>query len=421
MLSGQHRDEVKILHILDHSLPLHSGYAFRSHNIFRCQQGVGFEPVVVTSPKHEASLKRPQPHKDVIDGVRYYRTGAVNGRRRSFLGEGGLILKLYKTIRKTALKERPHIIHAHSPVLNAIPAIRVARELGIPVAYEIRAFWEDAASDHGTYTQGSLKYTLVRKTETLVCRNADAIVTICDGLKCDLLKRGAFAAKITVVPNAVDPEEFSHPQLDRSLVTQWGLDGALVVGFLGSFYHYEGLDLLLHAVSRLAPKIPRLKVLLVGGGPMEQTLRSQARQLGIEDKVIFAGRLSHDQIPGAYSLVDVLAYPRKSMRLTELVTPLKPLEAMIMGIAQIASDVGGHRELIQDRETGLFFRAGDISALADSLSKLFGDPDLRLHLGENGRNWVLSQRTWSQNAQIYSALYGNLLQKRRNMKGLSAE
>ena len=138
---------MKILHILDHSLPLHSGYTFRSQNIFKAQQQMGYTPVILTSPKHEESLKKNTPEKEQINGFTYYRTGPTARSPLPVVSELALMRALYQRIIQVADREHPDIIHAHSPVLNAIPAIRAARKRNIPAVYEIRAFWEDAAVD----------------------------------------------------------------------------------------------------------------------------------------------------------------------------------------------------------------------------------------------------------------------------------
>ncbi len=147
-----------------------------------------------------------------------------------------------------------------------------------------------------------------------------------------------------------------------------------MVGFIGSFYAYEGLDLLLDALPLMLKRQPEVRLLLVGGGPQDEALKLRAQSLGIADKVIFTGRVPHQQVQGYYDMIDVLAYPRHTMRLTELVTPLKPLEAMAQGRVLVASDVGGHRELIRHRETGWLFRAGSVGALAEAVLELLDKP-----------------------------------------------
>jgi glycosyltransferase involved in cell wall biosynthesis len=237
--------------------------------------------------------------------------------------------------------------------------VRVGRRLGIPVVYEVRAFWEDAAVDHGTSREGGPRYRATRAMETYVFRHADAVTTICEGLRGDIIGRGIPAARVTVIPNAVDIEQFRQGgEPDPELRTRLGLDDARVIGFIGSFYAYEGLSLLLDALPRILEKAPDARVLLVGGGFQDAALRQQAQKLGIADKVVFTGRVPHAEVTRYYDLVDLLVYPRLSMRLTDLVTPLKPLEAMAQGRLLLASDVGGHRELIEDAHTsGACFRA----------------------------------------------------------------
>jgi PEP-CTERM/exosortase A-associated glycosyltransferase len=396
---------MKILHILDHSLPLHSGYTFRSQSIFRAQRTRGWHPVVLTSPKHEQSWKGHWQEKEEIDGFSYYRTGASRTSRLPGLGEFGLMRNLARRIRNIAALEKPNLIHAHSPVLNGLPAIRAGLSLRLPVVYEIRAFWEDAAVDLGTYTQDSWKYRLTRALETWVCRRAGHVAVLCQGLKQDLMARGIPAEKLTPVFNGINPEDFKPTSPDAEFQQAWGLAGKKVIGFIGSFYHYEGLDLLLSAFSKLAANMPNVVLLLVGGGQQQDNLGKQIQKLGLQDRVILPGRIPHERIPGVYALVDVLAYPRLKMRLTDLVTPLKPLEAMAMGKALVASDVGGHLELIRDGQTGLLFPAGDVAALTRSLSTALLDDNLRRHLENNGPAWVREHHTWERTTRVYEEIY----------------
>lgn len=402
---------MKILHILDHSLPLHSGYTFRSRNIFRAQLKRGLQPVILTSPKHEESWKGPCERLEEIDGFRYYRTGAVSPSAFPFKNELKLMISLGRRIREVIEMEKPDLLHAHSPVLNAIPALWAGHKLGIPTVYEIRAFWEDAAVDHGTYTEGSWKYRLTRYIETWVCRKADQVGVLCQGLKNDLIKREIPSEKLTVVYNGIDADAFRVCEPDGEYQNAWELNGKKVIGFIGSFYRYEGLDLLVKAFARLAVGRPDVRLLLVGGGEMGAELKAQITQLNIREKVVMPGRIPHDRIPGVYSLVDILAYPRYSMRLTDLVTPLKPLEAMAMGKALVASDVGGHKELIRHSETGILFPAGDASALTESLKKLLDDQVFCQNLGENGAAWVRQEHTWEKTTAVYPDIYAKAMVK----------
>jgi PEP-CTERM/exosortase A-associated glycosyltransferase len=297
-------------------------------------------------------------------------------------------------------------------VLNAIPALRVGRKLGIPVFYEVRAFWEDAAVDHGTTTEGSLRYRLTRRLETHALQRADHVFTICEGLRSDIVARGIPADKVTVIPNAVDIEGFElGGQPDPALKARLGLDGATVVGFIGSFYAYEGLDLLLAAMPALLQQRPDLRVLLVGGGPQDAALKAQAAALGIADKVVFTGRVPHAEVNRYYDLVDLLAYPRHSMRLTELVTPLKPLEAMAQGRLFVASDVGGHQELVRDGQTGFLFKAGSAEALAAAVLQTLARQAEWPRIRQQARAFVEGERNWRNSVARYPAAYRSVLRE----------
>jgi PEP-CTERM/exosortase A-associated glycosyltransferase len=321
------------------------------------------------------------------------------------VGEARLIAALARRAEEVAKKERPEILHAHSPVLTALAAIRVGRKLDLPIVYEIRAFWEDAAVDHGTYREGSWKYRLTRAIETWACRRVDRVTVLCRGLLDDLAARGIAHDRMTVVGNAIDLEDFRDAAPDEEYRKAWKLDGKRVVGFIGSFYRYEGLDLLVEAMARIAAKRADVVLLLVGGGEMEEHLQSEVRRLGLLDRVVFPGRIPHERVPGVYSLIDVLAYPRYSMRLTDLVTPLKPLEAMAMGKALVASDVGGHRELIEDGRTGILFKPGDAAALESALLRVLETPTLRRDLERAERAWVAAERTWDRMGSVYETVY----------------
>lgn len=406
----------RILHILDHSIPLHSGYTFRTLSILREQRKLGWETFHLTSPKHVNC----QVAEEEVDGWHFYRTEAATGTFASkpVLGEIKLMKQLETRLLEIAQSVKPDILHAHSPVLNAIPALRVGQRLGLPVVYEIRAFWEDAAVDHGTTTEGSLRYRMTRNLETWALRRVDHVTTICEGLRADIVARGIPAEKVTVIPNAVDIESFDPGgQQDESLKEKLGLSSCTLIGFIGSFYAYEGLDLLLDAFPKILSQLPDIRLLLVGGGPQEAALKEQAERLGIADKIVFTGRVPHQEVQRYYDLIDVLAYPRHSMRLTELVTPLKPLEAMAQGRLLVASDVGGHRELIRDGETGMLFRAGNANSLAETILKLLAKRDYWPELRHAGRAYVEGERNWARSVANYQEMYDRLVRQAEARKG----
>ena len=399
---------VRILHILDHSIPLHSGYVFRTLAILREQRALGWETFHVTSPKHGPSPAA----EEHVDGWHFYRTRTRTGALGKLRAVNELLLMRNTALRleELARRLRPDILHAHSPVLNALPAMHVGRRLGIPVVYEVRASWEDAAVDHGTATPGGLRYRLSRAMETWALRHADAVTTICEGLRAEIVARGISPERVNVIPNAVDTASFTvGGRPDAELQRRLGLEDAWVLGFVGSFYAYEGLALLLRAFPLILAQVPHARVLLVGGGPQDADLKALARELGIADRVVFAGRVPHADVQRYYDLIDVLVYPRLSMRLTELVTPLKPLEAMAQGRLLVASDVGGHRELIRTGATGVLFKAGDPNALATAVLDLLHRPQTWPVLRAAARHYVEHERNWKKSVGLYRPIYASVL------------
>ena len=407
---------MRVLHVLDHSLPLHSGYAFRTASILREQRALGWETLQLTTPRHG-----PSAHDvETIDGLRFHRTAPARG----LVAAAGPLIYLWemaataRRIEELADSFRPDVLHAHSPVLNALPVLKVGRRRGIPVVYEVRSLWEDAAVNRGTAGEGGLRYRAARALETFALRHVDHVTTICQGLQAEIAERGVPPERITVIPNAVDIAKFPFGSgADGALRATLQLDGKTVIGFAGSFSVYEGLDLLLEAAAMLVPQRQDLRVLLVGGGPHEEALRARAAQLGLVDRVLFTGRVPHGQVQQYYDLIDVLAYPRRRTRLTDIVTPLKPLEAMAQGRMLVASDVGGHRELIRDGETGFLFPAGDARALALALDSILNRRELWGRVRGQARRFVESERTWRDSVARYANVYGRLSVQRLGSSG----
>lgn len=399
----------RILHVLDHSLPLHSGYTFRTRAILKAQESHGLEVRGITGQRHNVEAEVSGPREEA-DGLIFHRTCGLPSGPPPFR-EMGEIEALTDAIVKLAEEWRPDIIHAHSPALCGAAAERAARILGVPFVYEIRAFWEDAAVGNLSGKQGNLKYRLTRALETRVARAADALFTICHGLRDDLAARGIPPERINVMPNGVDLALFGDPPpRDDALADELGLArGAPVIGYIGSFYAYEGVDDLIAAMPILRRSHPDARLLLVGAGPMDENWRAAAAALPEPDAVIFTGRVPHTAVERYYSLVDVLAYPRKGQRLTDLVTPLKPLEAMAQRRLVAASSVGGHRELITDGQTGTLFAPDDPAACAAALASLLerrADWDA---IRDRGVAHVRTRHDWAANARNYLSVYHLLL------------
>jgi len=396
---------MKVLHVLHHSLSiLVDGYAVRSQNILESLQQHGLDVVAVTAPDSKIGLP------DQEGQIRHWRCASftspvplIRVRRR--------YSSLVKTLRQVVEIEQPDVIHAHSPFYNGCAALKVARERHIPCIYEMRAVWEDAAVDRRTISTRSLRYRFARAAESYVFKEADAIITICGGLRADLVSRGIPADKITIVPNAVPRETVRRVPPDERLKHQFGWPDGPVFGFIGSLFHYEGVDRILDAVPAVVDRIPTARFLVVGGGECETHVRQRVASQ-TNNAIVHQPRVNHVQVSQYYSIIDCLVYPRRKVRLTELVTPIKPLEAMAMAKAVIASDIGGHRELIEHRNTGWLFDGGTGSSeLSDAMLTLAQSDTLIPQLGASGQAYVSSERTWDRVSLRYVDVYEKLLRK----------
>ncbi len=395
----------RILHVLDHSLPLHSGYTFRTRAILKAQEVLGWQVRGITGLRHAAA----GPYVEQAEGLTFHRTRGTAAGPPGWR-EWREVALLADAICAVARDWRPDILHAHSPALDGMAAIRAGKRLGIPVVYEIRAFWEDAAVGNGTGREGSLKYRLTRSLEDEVVREAGQVVTICRGLRDDLVARGFAPGKISLMPNGVDLGLFGTPAVrDPALAEELGLGDGPVIGFIGSFYDYEGLDDLVAAMPILLHSQPDARLLLVGGGPVADAVQAQAQASSAAHAIRFVGRVPHSEVERYYALADVMAYPRKKSRLTDLVTPLKPLEAMAQGKLVAASDVGGHRELIEHGITGTLFAPDDPAACAAGLAALLDRRGEWDAMRQAARRHVEQSHDWARNVQRYQDVYQSLL------------
>lgn len=405
---------MRILHILDHSPPVQSGYVYRTLAILREQVAAGWQVLSLTTPKQpNASGTR-----EVVEGWEFIRTP---GPRTSqwlpqVAAEYAMVRATIGRVEEIAREWRPDVLHAHSPVPNAWAALSVGRRLGLPVVYEVRALWEDAAASHGTMLPGSVRYRIARHLDTRAAKRADAVVTICRGLYDDLSHRGVCPEQMFIVPNAADVGGLL-PDTPTSRGNNPDAPGP-VIGFIGSFYSYEGLDLLVEAARELVRRRPELRFLLVGGGPEEARLRELCRASGLDDCMSFPGWVPHDRIDDWYRQIDILVYPRKRNRLTELVTPLKPLEAMAKGKVILASDVGGHRELIEEGRNGFLFRSGDAGHLLQRLIALLDAPAMWPRAGARARRFVEEQRSWKATAATYGEVYDRARSRAQRERGV---
>jgi glycogen(starch) synthase len=395
---------LKILHVLNHSYPYADGYAIRSFNIINAQRRYGMDPIVLTSSKHEPAFTENPEH---FEGTTYYRT--LPQQPGLFPANLRVITELFRQITAIYQQQRFDLIHAHSPSLCGLAAMLFSLKTRIPFVYEVRAFWEDAAVDAGKYATGSLKYRMERSLETLVLWRAYAVTTIASYLKRDIEQRRGQRANVFLIPNGVDAERFQSIPPDEQLRQELGIaPHEPVIGFIGSFYRFEGLNVLLQALAILKTQGIKYKALLVGGGEMDAEWRQLAVDLQLTD-VRFTGRVPHADVLRYYAIMNLCVYPRLKEQITELVTPLKPLEAMAMGKLVIGSDVGGIRELLEHGKGGLLFPAENAEVLAQLLRNTLDEPSRYENLIAAGKEIVKKNYSWNSHVERYSQIYNAVL------------
>lgn len=399
----------RVLHVLDHSWPVVDGYSLRSRYIVAAQRHLGIEPLVLTGPLHR--LDDPPNLPLDLDQVSYLRTpcgpwsSAAIRKGWPMIREVAVVSALCRRILDLLRKEKVDIVHAHSPALCGLAALRAARAARIPFVYEVRAFWEDAAVDQGKIHQGSPRYRLSRGIETFVARRADALVCIAHSMLEEFQQRGVAPEKLSCVPNGVDTDRFAPRARDRELAAHLGLGETPTLGFIGTFFPWEGLPWLVRAAAKLRQKGVRFNLLIVGDGEDVAAVRDAIQEVQASSYVFLTGRVAHGEIQRYYSILDVLVYPRRSVRLTELVTPLKPLEAMAQAKAVLASNVGGMRELIKPCKTGMLFDPASVEDFCEKAEAMLGSAERRRLLGEEARTEIQVERDWRVLAQRYETVY----------------
>ncbi|WP_394062396.1 glycosyltransferase family 4 protein [Alcaligenes sp. WGS1538] len=396
----------RIAYFLHNSLPYSSGgYATRAQGVAKGLSNLGFEVLCVSRPGFPLDtagdhIGKELASEDVVDGIRYLRIFEPSRKR---LKGNVYMLSAADAIVGFLKEHKVEAVLAASNYLTAIPAGIAAREVGIPFFYEVRGFWEVTRVSREPEYKTHPHYIEQVENERLAADSADVVFTLTRPMKEELVSRGVDEKKITVFPNSCDLSKFNPREKDLNLAGKLGIPkGVPVIGYIGSFVQYEGLEHLAQACAELAEKNIDFRLLLVGNenasgtdrGPITEEIMRVASEEGLADKLIMPGRVPHDQVEAFYSLIDIAPFPRKPQPVTEMVSPMKPLEALAMEKAVVVSSVRAMAEMIEDNKTGLIFEKGNIKDLSDKLEILIKDKSLREKLGKNGREWVRSERTW---------------------------
>ena len=452
-------DFLRALHVLANGPPDVNGYAIRTHSILRSQNELDeIDPIALTSPWYPDRISMKDDFE--LDRIKYLRTKhpmyaeknnffekivKIFTPKRSDKEETKqktktiinplkkiisltmkpikLMFKLYeekvlirtftKKITSVAKEMDAEIIHAHTPYRVGYPAFLASRKLGTPFVYEVRGLWEDTAVANGRWRENGLVYQRFRRKETFLMSNADAVVCISEALKQDLVERGIEPNKIVVVPNGIEPHLLEHGQdkISHAEVLdfeQKRLD-TVTIGYIGSLRKLEGVDYTAEAVSILQEKGYNVRFFVLTGLSGQKDLLSYCRKLGISDNTLIFGPVPHDEVAGYYDLIDLFVVSRPKFRVTDLVTPLKPYEAMFHEKPIIAADLLAFREIIEHGVTGLLYTPDDVNSLAETLERCINEEGLIQQLSSAGKTWVLGQRSWDKLAIRYSQLYKTII------------
>jgi glycosyltransferase involved in cell wall biosynthesis len=398
----------RVLHIVTDGLPsVSAGYTVRTQEIAVAQRAARLDPHVVTRIGFPVTAgKIDGRHRVDVDGVPYHRLlpWIMPGRVDAVASQG------LRRAARLAGTLQPAVIHAASNYSNALTAIALRDAFGLPYVYEVRGFWEDTWLSRHEATAGlqsSERYRLSRELEAHCMRSADLVVTLGEAMRDEIIDRGVQPDKIIIVPNGVSAD-FLRPLPDgTALRAQLGIGPQeFVVGLVSSLVAHEGVGTLLQAVRLMRDGGAPVRALIVGDGPEKAALERQAAALGID--AIFTGRVPMSRVREYHAVLDAFVVPRNPDRVCQLVTPLKPVEAMASGLPVVVSAVSALGEIIKDKVTGMQAAPRDATALADCLGQLLDSPDLRRELGANAREWVARDRTWKHNADRYRAAYARL-------------
>ncbi len=407
-----------VCYVLHNSLPYASGgYATRARGVVRGLTANGLQVSVLTRAGFPLDVKKDLkpstlPLRDVIDGITYERIAEPYRTLVSL--EDHVRQSADEMERRFKAQGLGHILAASFAQYSGLPALIAARRLGLPFYYEVRGLAEVTMESRDDGFKDSHGYKFLVDLEHLVCSEADHVFTLTQPMKDELVARGLAAEKVTLVPNSCDIERFTPRPRDEALAAELGIPSGLpVIGYIGTFVDYEGLDDLAEAAGLLRQRGQDFRLLLVGGenvtdssqGPLTRRIREIIAAEGLEKQVIMPGRVPHDMVERYYSLIDIAPFPRKPWRVCEMVSPMKPLEAMAMEKTVLVSSVQALKDMVRHGETGWVFDKGSVESLADELGTLLADPELRRKLGRQSRTWVAEERTWKRSTQAMVQLF----------------
>jgi len=407
-----------ILHLFKVTYPFEStGGSIRNLNIVESQKDIGINPIVVTPLNYPRMFGITEFElEEEVHGVRNIRldTGSVNFQSASYICD---TLQLNTQLLAGLIrKEQPALLHAASGYKGyelASMAKVLSDHFSIPWIYEVRSFHEHTWTNDVFYANNSwhTKQRILKENSLML--GASHVVTISQSMKEALIERGVPDEKITIIPNAVDVEKFLPKSKSKSLAKELGIENKNVLGYISNISRREGHEILIKALPLVLKKYPNTMILIVGDGPEKGKLQELARNLGIEKEVLFTGKVDHSKIHDYYRMIDLFVVPRKRDYASDLVTPLKPYEAMALEIPLIVSDRKALIEIIGENR-GYSFKTENVEDLAKVVSNCLENLAECKRRAKKARIWLSENRTWALNAETYSQLYNKLLEEYEN-------
>lgn len=409
----------RVLHLAKESVPYHSnGFCARSISNLFVESESGFEPIVLTEPGFPGSAEWNGSDVDVVQGIEHHRLLPSADDRTKALALDEFNQLYAQLALEKILDLKPSIIHASSGrrgYETAKVGVALSKATGIPLVYEIRSFFEGTWTAEIDHEAEGEMFARRLHAEYECAQAADQVITICESMKDELISWGINPEKILVAPNGVDIERFTPQPKNERLAQRLGLKSEVIVGYVSNLDHArESQETLVEATALLRKRGVDVSCLLIGKGPRREAILALADRLGIAEYVFAPGSVPHEEVADYYRLIDVFVVPRRAERAAELVTPLKPFEAMACGIPVVASDLPALREIVCPPARGYVFKERSAEDLADTLSTMLSDPTGLRALGENGRSWVVEERQWSNNASTYKEAYSRAQRKKGN-------
>lgn len=397
---------------LTNSLPhTQSGYALRTHAVLESVRAQGVRVLAANRSGYPTSVGKIVPRDRARVGGIDYLFDIPPRPARSLERR----LEQQTTfLRRVGAASGAQILHTTTHFTNGLATRAAAEALRVPWVYEVRGSLEDTwASSRGdaddeTAARRSERFRLFRQREIEVSSSADAIITLGQTMAAELVGRGIDRERILVAPNSVGDDVLSADwrRAPADVRDELGLDRAGVwVGTAASIVGYEGLDILIDAVSAARATGADVRVLIVGDGVELPSLRKRAGPLG--DAAVFTGRVPSTEALRYIQALDIFAVPRKDVSVSRMITPLKPVEAGGLGRAVVVSDLPALTEALP-ADAHRAVRPGSVRELSATLIDLGNDDDERRRLGTVARAYVEEYRTWSALGKAYASLYQDL-------------